>query len=146
MLIMHKKQIWISPVTLDEINRRCKETLSDHLGIEFIDIGDDFLAARMPIDKRTVQPMGILHGGASCVLAETVGSAAANYCIDQKTSVGVGLDININHIKSVRSGSVIGVAKSLHLGQTTQVWEIKIYDDEKQLIAVSRLTIAILKK
>lgn len=143
---MDKTSIWITPITLEEVNQRSKNTLSDHLGIEFTELGGDYLIAKMPIDQRTLQPMGILHGGASCVLAETVGSAAANYCIDQKTQVGVGLDININHIRSVRHGFVTGVAKPLHLGKSTQVWEIKIFDEKKQLIAVSRLTIAILKR
>lgn len=140
------KPIWALPVTTDEINRRAKNTLSDHLGIEFIEIGDDHLTAAMPIDQRTIQPMGILHGGASCVLAETVGSAAANYCVDQNTKVCVGLDININHIRSVRSGHVEGVAKPLHIGKSTHVWEIKIYNEQKELIAVSRLTMAVIER
>lgn len=141
-----RKPIWALPVTTDEINRRGKNTLSDHLGIEFTEIGDDHLTATMPIDQRTIQPMGILHGGASCVLAETVGSAAANYCIDPNAKVCVGLDININHIRSVRSGIVTGVAKPLHIGKSTHVWEIKIYNEQKELIAISRLTMAVIDK
>lgn len=140
------KKIWKRDVTVEEINHRCLHTLSDHLGIEFTEIGPDFLIAKMPIDKRTVQPMGILHGGASCVLAETVGSAAANYCIDQTQQVALGLDININHMKSVESGFVKGVATPLHLGRTTHVWEIKIYDEKERMIAISRLTLSILTK
>ncbi len=140
------KPIWATAITVEEINRRCRDTLSDHLGIEFVEIGDEHLSARMPIDRRTIQPMGILHGGASCVLAETVGSAAANYCVDQKLKVCVGLDININHIRSVGIGNVLGIARPFHLGKTTQVWEIKIYDEQKQLVAVSRLTMAVLDK
>jgi 1,4-dihydroxy-2-naphthoyl-CoA hydrolase len=139
--------IWITPLSLDEINKRMRNTLSDHLGIEFIEVGDDHLTASMPVDPRTCQPMGILHGGASCALAETVGSAAANYCVDQSQKVCVGLDINANHLRPVRSGSwVRAVAKPLHLGRSTQVWEIKIYNQSKQLVSVSRLTMAIVQK
>ena len=141
-----QKPIWLMPVTVDEINRRGKNTLSDHLGIEFTEIGDEHLCATMPIDQRTIQPMGIMHGGASCVLAETVGSAAANYCVDQKNKVCVGLDINVNHIRSVRSGFVTGIARPFHIGKSTQVWEIKILDEQKQLVAVSRLTLAVIDK
>ena len=136
--------IWITHLSLEEINKRARNTLCDHLGIEFIEVGDDHLTASMPVDARTCQPMGILHGGASCALAETVGSAAANYCVDQSQKLCVGLDINANHLRPVRSGSVIAVAKPLHLGKTTQVWEIKIYNEQKQLVSVSRLTMAIL--
>lgn len=140
------KPIWIVPITVEEINRRCRNTLSDHLGIEFTDIGDEHLTARMPVDQRTKQPMGILHGGASCALAETVGSAAANFCVDAAQKVCVGLDININHIKTVRTGNVTGIARPFHLGRTTQVWDIKIYDEEKKLVAVSRLTMAVIDR
>ena len=138
--------IWKQPISVEEINTRARNTLSDHLGIEFTEVGDDFLSATMPIDQRTIQPMGIMHGGASCVLAESVGSAAANYCVDQKTKVCVGLDININHIRSVRSGKVTGIAKPFHLGKTTQVWEIKIFDEQKQLVSISRLTMTVIDK
>ncbi len=134
------------PVTVEEINQRAKHSLSDHLGIEFTEIGDEHLSATMPVDQRTMQPMGILHGGASCALAETVGSAAANYCVDQKEKVCVGLDININHLRPVRSGLVTGIAKPLHIGKTTHVWEIKIYNEEKSLVSVSRLTMAVVEK
>ncbi len=141
-----EKPIWITPITLDDINHRARGTLSDHLGIEFTNVGDDHLVATMPIDQRTLQPMGIMHGGASCALAETVGSAAANYCIDQREKVCVGLDININHIRPVRSGIVTAVAKPLHLGKTTQVWEIKIHNEQKQLVSAARLTLAVIGK
>jgi len=139
--------IWITPISVEEINKRARSTLSEHLGIEFTEVGDDHLTATMPVDSRTCQPMGILHGGASCALAETVGSAAANYCIDAKEKVCVGLDINANHLRPVRVGSkIVGVAKPLHLGKTTQVWEIKIYNESKQLVSVSRLTMAVLNR
>lgn len=141
-----QKAIWLTPIGVEEINKRAKNTLSDHLGIVFTEIGDDFLTATMPVDARTVQPMGVLHGGASCALAETVGSAAANYCVDQTTKVCVGLDININHVRPVRIGMVTGIARPFHLGKTTQVWEIKIYNEQKQLVAISRLTMAVIGK
>ena len=133
--------IWAFQVTLEEINRRCRNSLSDHLGIQFTEIGKDFLTARMSVDERTSQPMGILHGGASAALAETVGSAAANYCLDQNAYIALGLDLNINHIRPVKSGFIEATAKPLHLGKTTQVWEIRIVNEEKKLVAVSRLTI-----
>ena|SRR3990167_9879259 len=143
---MTKQSIWITPLDLEDINLRAQNTLSDHLGIKFIEVGENYLTASMPVDSRTVQPMGILHGGASCALAETVGSAAANYCIDQNLAVCVGLDINCNHIRPVHSGTVIAVAKPFHLGKITQVWGIKIFNEQKKLICISRLTMAVQKK
>ncbi len=143
---MAQKPIWTTPISVEEINKRARHSLSDHLGIEFTEIGDEHLTATMPIDPRTVQPMGILHGGASGALAETVGSAAANYCIDQNVKMCVGLELNINHLRQVRIGKVTGVAKPLHLGKTTQVWEIKIYNEERVLVAISRLTMAVIEK
>ncbi len=137
--------IWTIPVTVEEINHRCRNTLCDHLGIEFIEIGDNHMTARMPVDRRTNQPMGIVHGGATAALAETVASAAANYCVE-KGKVCVGLDLNINHIRAVSSGYVIGTARPLHLGKSTQVWEIKIENQAKQLVSAARLTIAIIAK
>ena len=137
--------IWTIPVTVEEINHRCRNTLCDHLGIEFIEIGDSNMTARMPVDRRTNQPMGIVHGGATAALAETVASAAANYCVE-KGKVCVGLDLNINHIRSVSSGYVMGTARPLHLGKSTQVWEIKIENQAKQLVSAARLTIAIIAK
>jgi uncharacterized protein (TIGR00369 family) len=140
------QRIWITPLELTDVNSRCKNSLSDHLGIEFVEVGPDFLTARMPIDGRTMQPMGIMHGGASAALAETVASAAANYCVDQRKSVCVGLDLNINHIRPMREGFVDAVAKAYHLGQKTQVWEIKIYDEKKNLVSAARLTLMVLPK
>ncbi|MBX9744899.1 MAG: PaaI family thioesterase [Chlamydiales bacterium] len=138
--------IWTTPFTLEELNQRAENSLSAHLGIEFIEMGENFLTASMPIDQRTKQPMGIMHGGASSALAETVGSAAANYCIDQHEYVCVGLDLNINHIRSIRLGLVRAVATPFHLGKTTQVWDIKIWDESKRLISIARLTVAVLQK
>ncbi len=137
--------IWKVPIEVEEINHRCRNTLCDHLGIEFVEVGDDFLTAKMPVDRRTNQPMGIVHGGATAALAETVASAAANYCIDA-TKVAVGLDLNINHIRAVQSGFVTGIAKPLHLGKSTQVWEIKIWNETRQLVSAARLTIAVINK
>ena len=138
--------IWITPLILEDVNLRAKKSLSEHLGIQFTEVGNDFLTATMPVDHRTVQPMGIMHGGASCALAETVGSAAGNYCVDQNLYVCVGLDININHIRPVKSGSVKGIARPIHLGKKTQVWEIKIFNEQNKIVSVSRLTLAVLEK
>lgn len=137
-------KIWKREIDLALATDRCKNTMVDHLGIEFTEVGDDYLSARMPIDQRTKQPVGIMHGGASCALAETVGSTAANFCVDGDFYC-VGLDINVNHIRSMRSGFVFATAKPYHLGRTTQVWGIEVVDGEKKLVSVSRLTMAILK-
>lgn len=136
--------IWFTNFSLDSLQQRGHNTMAEHLGIEFTEIGDDFLIARMPVDKRTLQPVGIMHGGASCVLAETVGSTAANYCVDQNKQYCVGLDINTNHIKSAKEGFVFGTAKPYHLGKTTQVWGIEIRDEQNKLISINRLTMAVL--
>lgn len=137
-------KIWQIEMTLAGVNDRSKNTMLNYLGIEFTEIGDDFLVARMPIDHRTIQPLGIMHGGASCVLAESVGSTAANCCVDIKNFYCVGLDINTNHIRSIREGFVFGTAKPYHLGRSTQVWSIEIVNEKKQLISVNRLTMAVL--
>jgi len=137
-------KIWKREFDLARATERCKNTMVDYLGIEFIEVGDDYLTARMPIDERTKQPAGIMHGGASCALAETVGSTAANFCSEEGYYC-VGLDININHIRAVRAGSVFGTAKPYHIGKMTQVWGIEIFDNEKKRISVSRLTMAVLK-
>ena len=121
-------------------------TMSEHLGMEWTEIGDDFLKIRMPVDNRTKQPYGLLHGGASCALAETVGSIASHLVIDANKFICVGLEINANHIRSARQGYVTGVATPLHLGATTHVWDVKIYDELEKLICISRLTVAILSK
>jgi 1,4-dihydroxy-2-naphthoyl-CoA hydrolase len=137
-------KIWRIEISLELVNARCQNTMVDHLGIEFIEIGDDYLAARMPVDVRTQQPLGIMHGGASCVLAETVGSTAANFCVDQSQFYCVGLDINTNHIRSMREGYVIGTARPYHLGKSTQVWSIEIVNEQQKLVSVNRLTMAVL--
>lgn len=118
----------------------------NHLGIEFTAIGEDYLEASMPVDHRTKQPMGLLHGGANVALAETLGSLAASLTLDQSKQACVGLEINANHIKAVKQGKVKGVAKPVHIGKTTQIWEIKIYNEAGQLCCISRITLAILEK
>lgn len=119
-------------------------TMMEHLGIEITEIGEDYMAAKMPVDHRTTQPYGILHGGASAALAETIGSISGAMCVDLAKKIVVGLEINCNHIRAVRSGYVHGVAKPIHLGGTTHVWDIRITNDEGKLVCVSRLTLAVL--
>ncbi|GAB4171908.1 MAG: hotdog fold thioesterase [Calditrichia bacterium] len=138
--------IWKHNLSLDELNEWNKDTLSEHLGIEFVEIGDDYLAATMPVDHRTVQPMRLLHGGASAALAETIGSVAANLCVDATKYACVGLEINANHLKPVRSGKVKGITRPLQIGKRIQVWEIKIYNEHEKLVCVSRLTMAVIEK
>lgn len=138
--------IWKNTITVELINQRGKNTMVEYLGIEFIEMGDNYMIAKMPVDHRTIQPLGIMHGGASCVLAETVGSTAANYAVDQTTSYCVGLDINTNHIRSIREGEVFGKAVPYHLGKSTQVWGIEIKDAQQNLISVTRLTMAVLQR
>lgn len=120
--------------------------MADHLGIEFLEISKTIVKAKMPVDHRTVQPFKILHGGASVALAETLGSVAAFMNIDEEKYVPVGLDINANHIRSVRSGFVYGITKPLHIGKSTHVWEIKITDEDEKLVCMTRLTMAIIDK
>ncbi len=131
-------------ITTDLLQLNSKNTLVEHLGIEFVEIGDDFIKAKMPVDKRTHQPMGLLHGGAHVVLAETLGSTAANLCLDITKEYALGLDINSNHIKSVKDGFVFGIAKPIHVGAKTQIWEIKITNEKNQLVNISRLTMIVL--
>jgi 1,4-dihydroxy-2-naphthoyl-CoA hydrolase len=132
--------------SLTQLNNTKHQTMVTHLGIEFTGIGDDYLEATMPVDHRTIQAMGLLHGGANVALAETLGSLAASLTVNQEKQAVVGLEINANHLKSVRSGKVKGIAKPIHLGKSTQVWEIKIFNEADQLCCISRLTMAILDK
>jgi len=138
--------IWRVTTTPQELNATSAGTLVEHIGIEFLEVGEDYLKARMPVDRRTLQPMGLLHGGASAVLAETLGSVAAHLCEDVNQKHCVGLEINANHVRSVRSGFVYGVARPAHLGRSTQLWEIKITDEQDRLVCLSRLTMAVLDK
>lgn len=138
--------IWFKPIDLDALNAYQQGTLVSHLGIRYTSIGDDWLKASMPVDARTKQPAGILHGGASVALAETLGSTGANLVLDRDKKLCVGLEINANHIRAMRDGEVTGIARPLHLGGTTQVWEIKISDAEERLVCVSRITMAVLDR
>lgn len=132
-------------MNIEVLQEHRKNTLVEHLGIEYLEIGGDFVKARMPVDHRTRQPLGLLHGGAHVALAESLGSMAANLCLDTSKEYALGLDINSNHIRSVREGFVTGIAKPVHIGGKTQVWEIKIYDEQERLLNISRLTMIVLK-
>lgn len=138
--------IWYNEFGVDDFNRRGKNTLSELLGIQFTEIGEDYLTATMPVDERTRQPIGILHGGANVVLAETVASTAANAVIDIKHFYCVGLEINANHLRSVKEGLVTAVASPIHLGRTTQVWQIEIYNEQGKKTCISRMTAAVIAR
>ena len=137
--------MFTTSITLDAIHSLSKNTISQHLGIEFTEVGADYLVARMPVDTRTHQPFGILHGGASVVLAETLGSIASYLCLkDPEKQRAVGLEINANHIRSVKEGFVYGKVTPIHIGRSTQIWDIKITNEENKLVCISRLTVAII--
>ncbi|HUR66746.1 MAG TPA: hotdog fold thioesterase [Chitinophagaceae bacterium] len=133
-------------VSLDYLKGLGKNTMTEHLGIEWVEAGENILKARMPVDHRTNQPYGLLHGGASCVLAETLGSVASALVIDHDKFICVGLEINANHIRSAREGFVTGTVSPIHIGSSTHVWDIRIHDNKEKLICVSRLTVAILPR
>ena len=137
---------WHHRPTLEELAAQSRGAATEHLGIEFTEVGDDFLRARMPVDHRTVQPMRLLHGGASVLLAETVGSVAANLCLDPKTHFAVGLDINANHVRSLDRGWAHGTARPIHVGRRTQLWEIRIVGDDERLVCISRLTMSVIER
>jgi len=138
--------IWHRRPTLDALQAMSRATAVEHLGIEFTEVGDDCLVARMPVDRRTVQPYGLLHGGASVLLAETVGSAAAHGCVDDAAALTVGIDINANHVRAVREGWVHATARPLHLGRTTQLWDIRVVDDAARLVCIARLTVGVVPR
>lgn len=133
-------------ISLDALNDMSKNTLMEHLGIEYTYADRECIKARMPVDSRTHQPFGLLHGGASVALAESLGSVAASVLCDVPNEYPVGLEINANHVRSVRSGFVYGKVSALHTGRSTQVWDIRITDDEERLVCISRLTVAIIKR
>ena len=135
--------IWKKPITLAECTRTSENTAVTHLGIEFVEVGNDYLVGRVPVDERTRQPFGLLHGGVSVVLAETLGSIGAFYASPEGHR-GVGLDINANHLRAATSGWVTGTARAVHIGRTTQVWQIDMVNDAGELTCVSRITMAIL--
>ena len=133
----------INPKLLNSIS---ENTLLSHLGIEFIDINDQSIVAKMPVNSKTSQPMGILHGGASVTLAESIGSIGSHILVDDKTENAVGVEINANHIRSVKSGFVTGIGSIIHKGKSTHIWNIEIFDEKNKLVSTSRLTVMILKK
>jgi 1,4-dihydroxy-2-naphthoyl-CoA hydrolase len=141
MSIWHKKDL-----SLDDLAGLGKQTMGEHIGIRFSEVGENYLKATMPVDHRTHQPYGLLHGGASVALAETLGSVGAAMVIDTEKFICVGQEINANHIRGVRDGFVTGITTPLHIGKTSHVWEIKIYDEKERLVCVSRITVAILVK
>ncbi len=138
--------IWFKEFTLAQVNDIGSNTMISHVGIEVIEIGDDYLRGRMPVDHRTRQPFGILHGGASVVLAETLASIGCQFSIDWTKMRAVGLEINANHIRAVSDGFVTGTARPVHLGRRTQVWEIRITDSREKLSCISRITMAITER
>lgn len=138
--------IWFSEFTPEQLNDRPKNHMGAFLDIRFTAVEEETLAATMPVDERTHQPAGILHGGASVVLAETLGSVASYMCIDPEKYLAVGLEVNANHLRPVKSGLVTGICKPLHIGAKTHIWEIKIYNDKGKMNCVSRLTVAIINK
>ncbi|MEO1050114.1 MAG: hotdog fold thioesterase [Bacteroidota bacterium] len=133
-------------ITLDDLNNMSMGCMVEHVGIEFTEIGEDYISAKMPVDNRTQQPQGLLHGGASVVLAETLGSVAAYCCVDSKTQICVGQEINANHIRGVRDGYVYGKTTPIHIGRKTHVWEIRITNEQSELVCISRITMAVLNK
>jgi len=133
-------------VNISTVNQFSKNTMVEHLGIEITEVGADFMRAKMPVDHRTKQPLGLLHGGASLALAETLGSIAAHSVVDPEKQYCVGLEINGNHIKSVKEGWVYAIAKPHHIGRKTQVWEIKITNENDDLVCISRITMAVMDK
>jgi 1,4-dihydroxy-2-naphthoyl-CoA hydrolase len=139
--------VWLNKeLKISDFEKLGNGTMSEYIGIEWVEVGDNYLKARMPVDHRTMQPYGLLHGGASCVLAETIGSVGSAMVVDHSKFVCVGLEINANHVRSARDGFVTGIATALHLGSNTHVWDIKIYDDIQKLVCVSRLTVAIIPR
>ncbi len=128
------------------MNAGSADTLVQHLGIEVLEVGEDFIRGRMPVDHRTHQPFGLLHGGASVALAETLGSMAASLCVDPATQMAVGLEINANHLRAVTTGWVIGTARPIHVGRSTQVWGIRIENEAGQPVCISRLTMAVVPR
>jgi 1,4-dihydroxy-2-naphthoyl-CoA hydrolase len=139
--------IWFNKhVSIADFEHWGENTMGEHIGIRFTEVGEDYLVATMPVDHRTQQPYGMLHGGASVALAETIGSVGSALVIDREKFMCVGLEINANHIRSVKEGYVKAIAKPIHTGAITHVWDIKIFDERERLLCISRLTVAILKR
>jgi 1,4-dihydroxy-2-naphthoyl-CoA hydrolase len=139
--------IWSDHYTLEDVKTVSDKFMGHYLGLELIELGADFLKGTLPVNEKTKTPFGLLHGGASCVLAESLGSMAAFLCIDRKTQSAVGIEIKANHLKIMQDGFVVGIAKPIHVGRSIQVWEIRIYDEkEEHLVCISRLTMKVLEK
>ena len=138
--------IWFKPITINELNNRGKNTLADFLDINFIEVSENTLTATMPAQSKIKQPIGIVHGGANVVLAETLASTAANAVVDIEHYYCVGLEINANHIRSVREGLITGVTSPIHIGRTTQVWHVELFNDEGKITCVSRMTASVIKR
>ena len=138
--------IWFKEISIEMLNQRGNNTMAEFLDIQFIEVGENFLVATMPVTNRTKQPIGILHGGANVVLAETVASTAANAVVDPERFYCVGLEINANHIRSVKDGIVTAKAIAIHLGRTTQIWQTNIYNTEGKMTCTSRMTASVLSK
>lgn len=139
------RPVFRRPSSLEQLNASSRNTAMEPLGIVFTEIGPDYLRATMPVDARTHQPYGLLHGGASVLLAETLGSSAGMMAVDEGQGV-VGIEINANHLRGVRTGTVTGTARPLHIGARTQVWEIRIEDESARLVCISRLTVAVIAR
>jgi 1,4-dihydroxy-2-naphthoyl-CoA hydrolase len=138
--------IWKSPRTVEDLNSTRAGTMLEHVGIQFTEIGDDFVRGTMPVDGRTRQPYGLLHGGASVALGETLGSTGATLCVDTKEYQCVGQEINANHVRAVRTGLVTGTARPVHVGRHSHVWSIEIVNEAGRLVCISRLTVAIIRR
>jgi 1,4-dihydroxy-2-naphthoyl-CoA hydrolase len=139
-------KIWAKDFTLESLNSTAKNTIEEQLGIHFTEVGDNYIKASMPVDHRTHQPFGILHGGASVVLAESLGSRASYLCLRSDDHLAVGVEINANHLRSISEGEVTGLVKPIHIGKQLHVWEIKIFNSQEKLVCISRLTVAIVPK
>lgn len=142
----NNESIWFEPFPVELAQEMGANCILGHLGIELVEAGNDYLKGRMPVDQRTKQPGGVLHGGASVVLAETLASWASTFTVDRSRYYCVGLEINANHVRAAKDGFVYGTARPIHLGRTTQIWEVRISDDRDRLVCVSRVTMAVLAK
>ena len=139
--------IWKTPLTPEEINHKLENTMDGWIGVRYTEVGNDYVKGEMEVDHRTMQPFGIMHGGASCVLAESIGSIAGNMCVDEKTHYCVGQSIHTNHISKAPLGTkLIGIAKSIHLGKTSQLWEVTIENLSGKLISITRLQLAVMSR
>ena len=138
--------LWHKAPGIEQINRSHANTAVSQMGIEFTEVGDDYLVARMPVDARTRQPAGLLHGGATMLLAETLASCAAWQTIDREKTDAVGLEINANHLRATRAGWVTGRVSAIHAGRTTQIWEVRVTDDKERLVSIGRVTISLIAK